>query len=83
MVVSTEKKNSAKEKIATITNWHSIDWNRAERQVRTLQKRITNAYEQEAYRKVKRLQYVLHNSPPCGTVSLLCKSTGCKAGNEL
>ncbi|WP_299466354.1 group II intron reverse transcriptase/maturase [uncultured Microscilla sp.] len=62
MMVSTEKKNSYKEKIATITDWHSIDWKRAERQVRILQKKISDAYEQKAYRAAKRLQYVLSNS---------------------
>ncbi len=65
-MVSTEKKNSysldEKEKIATITDWHSINWKRAERQVGILQKKITNAYEQKAYRRVKRLQYVLSHS---------------------
>jgi hypothetical protein len=48
MMVSTEKKNSysldEKEKIATITDWHSINWKRAERQVGILQKKITNAH---------------------------------------
>ena len=55
-MVSTEKKNPLRGqpingKIATITNWHSIDWKSAERQVGILQKKITDAYEQKAYRK--------------------------------
>lgn len=66
MMVCTEKKNShsttEKEKIATITDWHTIDWKRAERQVGILQKKITDAQELKAYRRVKRLQYVLSHS---------------------
>ena len=66
MMVCTEKKNSVSnteaEKIATINSWHSIDWKRAERQVGILQKKITHAQELKAYRRVKRLQYVLSHS---------------------
>ncbi|CAN0346338.1 unnamed protein product, partial [Scytosiphon promiscuus] len=46
----------------TITDWHSIDWKRAERQVGILQKKVSNAYEAKQYRKAKRLQYTLANS---------------------
>lgn len=61
-MVSTEEKNPKNGKIATMTDWHSIDWKRAERQVGILQKKLSDAYEAKKYRKARRLQYLLANS---------------------
>ncbi len=38
--------------------WHSIDWAGCYRQVRSLQRRIVQAVQRGAWRKVKRLSYL-------------------------
>jgi RNA-directed DNA polymerase len=42
--------------------WHSIDWAGCYRRVRSLQRRIVQAVQAGAWRKVKRLSYLLVNS---------------------
>jgi RNA-directed DNA polymerase len=42
--------------------WHSIDWAGCYRRVRSLQRRIVQAVQTGAWRKVKRLSYLLVNS---------------------
>jgi len=42
--------------------WHSIDWAGCYRQVRSLQRRIVQAVQAGAWRKVKRLSYLLVHS---------------------
>ena len=42
--------------------WHSIDWAGCYRQVRSLQRRIVQAVQRGAWRKVKRLSYLLVHS---------------------
>jgi RNA-directed DNA polymerase len=42
--------------------WHSIDWVGCYRRVRSLQRRIVQAVQAGAWRKVKRLSYLLVNS---------------------
>jgi RNA-directed DNA polymerase len=42
--------------------WHSINWARCERRVRSLQRRIVQAVQAGAWRKVKRLSYLLVHS---------------------
>ena len=43
-------------------NWHGIDWACCHRRVRSLQRRIVQAMKAGAWRKVKRLYYLLVNS---------------------
>ena len=43
-------------------SWHSIDWADCHRRVRSLQRRIVQAVKAGAWRKVKRLSYMLVNS---------------------
>ena len=43
-------------------DWHSIDWADCHRRVRSLQRRIVQAMKAGAWRKVKRLYYLLVNS---------------------
>ena len=43
-------------------SWHSIDWADCHRRVRSLQRRIVQAVKAGAWRKVKRLSYLLVNS---------------------
>jgi RNA-directed DNA polymerase len=43
-------------------NWHGIDWANCHRRVRSLQRRIVQAMKAGAWRKVKRLNYLLVNS---------------------
>src|SRR5881296_3535047 len=45
-----------------IPTWHSIDWAGCYRQVRSLQRRIVQAVQRGAWRKVKRLSYLLVHS---------------------
>ena len=42
--------------------WHSIDWTGCYRRVRSLQRRIVQAVQRGAWRKVKRLSYLLIHS---------------------
>lgn len=42
--------------------WHSINWAACQRRVRSLQRRIVQAIQVGAWRKVKRLSYLLVNS---------------------
>ncbi len=42
--------------------WNSIDWIACHRKVRSLQRRIVQAVQAGAWRKVKRLNYLLVNS---------------------
>jgi RNA-directed DNA polymerase len=42
--------------------WHSIDWAGCYRRVRSLQRRIVQAVQAGARRKVKRLSYLLVHS---------------------
>jgi RNA-directed DNA polymerase len=46
----------------TTTAWHGIDWAGCSRQVRSLQRRIVQAVQAGAWRKVKRLRYLLVHS---------------------
>ena len=43
-------------------DWHSINWKRANRHVRCLQKRIVQAQQQGQKRKVRALQFILTRS---------------------
>jgi len=43
-------------------DWHSIDWKRANRNVRCLQRRIVQAQQQRQKRKVRALQFILTRS---------------------
>lgn len=43
-------------------NWHAIDWRRVERHVRTTQKRIAKATQEQDWRRVKTLQRSLIHS---------------------
>jgi RNA-directed DNA polymerase len=43
-------------------HWHGIDWAKCHRRVRSLQRRIVQAVKAGAWRKVKRLNYLLVNS---------------------
>jgi RNA-directed DNA polymerase len=45
-----------------IPTWHSIDWAGCYRRVRSLQRRIVQAVQAGAWRKVKRLSYLLVRS---------------------
>jgi RNA-directed DNA polymerase len=45
-----------------VMEWHSIDWAECHRRVRSLQQRIVQAVQVGAWRKVKRLNYLLVNS---------------------
>jgi RNA-directed DNA polymerase len=45
-----------------IPTWHSIDWAGCYRRVRSLQRRIVQAMQRGAWRKVKRLSYLLVHS---------------------
>jgi RNA-directed DNA polymerase len=45
-----------------IPTWHSIDWAGCYRRVRSLQRRIVQAVQRGAWRKVKRLSYLLVHS---------------------
>jgi RNA-directed DNA polymerase len=45
-----------------IPTWHSIDWVGCYRRVRSLQRRIVQAVQRGAWRKVKRLSYLLVHS---------------------
>ena len=45
-----------------IPAWHSIDWADCYRRVRSLQRRIVQAVQRGAWRKVKRLSYLLVHS---------------------
>ena len=45
-----------------IAAWHSIDWADCYRRVRSLQRRIVQAVQRGAWRKVKRLSYLLVHS---------------------
>ncbi len=45
-----------------VMDWHSIDWADCHRRVRSLQRRIVQAVQAGAWRKVKRLNYLLVNS---------------------
>lgn len=44
------------------SQWNSIDWQKAEKEVRKLQMRIAKATEQKQYGKVKSLQWILTHS---------------------
>jgi RNA-directed DNA polymerase len=46
----------------TIAAWHGIDWAGCYRRVRSLQRRIVQAVQRGAWRKVKRLSYLLIHS---------------------
>ena len=46
----------------TVTDWHSIDWAKCHKRVASLQRRIVQAVKSGAWRKVKRLNYLLVNS---------------------
>jgi RNA-directed DNA polymerase len=46
----------------TLNSWYSIDWSNCHRRVRSLQRRIVQAVKAGAWRKVKRLNYLLVNS---------------------
>ncbi|HJZ82344.1 MAG TPA: reverse transcriptase N-terminal domain-containing protein, partial [Pyrinomonadaceae bacterium] len=43
-------------------DWHSINWKRANRNVRRLQRRIAQAQQQGKKRKVRALQFILTRS---------------------
>ncbi len=45
-----------------MVTWNSIDWSACYRRVRSLQQRIVQAVQASAWRKVKRLNYLLVNS---------------------
>jgi RNA-directed DNA polymerase len=45
-----------------IPTWHGIDWAGCYRRVRSLQRRIVQAVQRGAWRKVKRLSYLLVHS---------------------
>ncbi|MCP4379793.1 MAG: group II intron reverse transcriptase/maturase, partial [bacterium] len=47
---------------AEILDWQWIDWSKCHRRVRSLQRRIVQAVKAGAWRKVKRLNYLLVNS---------------------
>lgn len=47
---------------AEVLDWHWIDWSKCHRRVRSLQRRIVQAMKAGAWRKVKRLNYLLVNS---------------------
>ena len=47
---------------STTATWHSIDWVGCYRRVRSLQRRIVQAVQAGAWRKVKRLSYLLVHS---------------------
>ena len=47
---------------AGMFGWHGIDWANCHRRVRSLQRRIVQAMKAGAWRKVKRLNYLLVNS---------------------
>ena len=42
--------------------WHGIDWADCYRRVRSLQRRLVQAVQRGAWRKVKRLRYLLVHS---------------------
>ncbi len=46
----------------TTAAWHGIDWTGCYRRVRSLQRRIVQAVQRGAWRKVKRLSYLLVHS---------------------
>src|SRR5215471_17768164 len=46
----------------TTTAWHGIDWVGCYRRVRSLQRRLVQAVQAGAWRKVKRLSYLLVHS---------------------
>ena len=46
----------------TTAAWHGIDWAGCYRRVRSLQRRIVQAVQRGAWRKVKRLSYLLVHS---------------------
>src|SRR2546428_11360373 len=46
----------------TTRPWHTINWAACHRQVRSLQRRIVQAVQAGAWRKVKRLSYLLVHS---------------------
>jgi len=46
----------------TTAAWHSIDWAGCDRRVRSLQRRLVQAVQRGAWRKVKRLSYLLVHS---------------------
>ncbi len=44
-----------------MTDWHSIDWAKCHKRVVSLQRRIVQAVQAGAWRKVNRLNYLLVN----------------------
>lgn len=42
-----------------LTDWHAINWQQADEQVRRLQARIVKATQEGRWNKVKALQYLL------------------------
>src|SRR5215510_10176955 len=48
--------------LRTAVDWHSINWKRANRNVRRLQRRIAQAQQQGKKRKVRALQFILTRS---------------------
>ncbi len=48
--------------LATTRTWHRINWAACHRRVRSLQRRIVQAVQAGAWRKVKRLSYLLVHS---------------------
>src|SRR2546426_12510072 len=48
--------------LITTQPWHTINWAACHRQVRSLQRRIVQAVQAGAWRKVKRLSYLLVHS---------------------
>lgn len=55
-------KNSQEYASGTFQKWDSVNWNSAEKKVRTLQTRIVKAYKAKQYRKVRSLQWILTRS---------------------
>src|SRR5262245_35625963 len=53
---------SAGASLRPAVDWHSINWRRANRNVRRLQRRIVQAQQQGKKRKVRALQFILTRS---------------------
>src|SRR5215510_13486041 len=59
-------------------DWHSINWKRANRNVRRLQRRIVQAQQQSKKRKVRALQFILSRlfSARCLAVRRVTENSG-------
>jgi RNA-directed DNA polymerase len=59
-------------------DWHSINWKRANRNVRRLQRRIAQAQQQDKRRKVRALQFILtrYYSARCLAVRRVTENSG-------